>query len=299
MEKEPTFVEAFLDNLRYERALSQATIDGYQGDLEAFESFFKALDNGLTWDNIDRDVAREWVVHLMEKGQKPTSVKRRLSALRSFYKFLLRRGLVQHDPVHNITSPKAERPLPAFIREDDMARLLDSEDTFDSTFEGIRDRLIITMFYETGIRLSELTGLRLCDVNTSAQTIKVRGKGNKERIVPFGEALLHLINIYADAREGQPGADGELLFLSRHGQRMRPQVVRKMIKAKLALVTDQRKRSPHVLRHSFATAMLNHDAHLESVKELLGHEKLSTTEIYTHTSLEELRRVYNDAHPRA
>ena len=203
--------------------------------------------------------------------------------------------------MHNLTAPKSERPLPAFIREEEMDRLLDTDGMFADTFEGRRDKLIISMFYETGLRLSELVGLNLRDVNLAAQSVKVLGKGNKERIVPFGDGLLHLINIYIGERAGirVQEADREALFVSAKGKRITGPSVRTMVKRQLGLVTEQRKRSPHVLRHTFATAMLNHEANLESVKELLGHEKLQTTEIYTHTTFEELKKVYSEAHPRA
>lgn len=294
-------LEAFLDYLRLERNVSPRTFGEYRDDLMAFESFFKALDNSLTWQTVDTDVAREWVVSMMEKGNKPSSIQRRLSALRSCYRFLYKRGMVERDPVRSLTAPKKERPLPAFIREEEMDRLLDVKGMFDETFEGRRDHLIVAMLYEAGLRLSELVGLNLDDVNLSAQTLKVLGKGSKERIVPIGPELLHLINIYIGERAGRDiyEPDREALFLNVKGRRLPAFTVRSMVKRKLGLVTEQRKRSPHVLRHTFATSMLNHHADLESVKELLGHERLQTTEIYTHTTFEELKRVYSEAHPRA
>lgn len=294
-------LKAFLDYLRLERNVSQRTFGEYRDDLMAFRAFYKELDSDLTWQNIDTDVAREWVVSMMERGHKPSSIQRRLSALRSCYRFLFKRGLVDRDPVHNLTAPKRERPLPAFIREEEMDRLLDTDGMFADTFEGRRDKLIISMFYETGLRLSELVGLNLRDVNLTAQSVKVLGKGNKERIVPFGDGLLHLINIYIGERAGiqVQEADREALFVSAKGKRLTGSSVRTMVRRQLGLVTEQRKRSPHVLRHTFATTMLNHEANLESVKELLGHEKLQTTEIYTHTTFEELKKVYSEAHPRA
>lgn len=294
-------LEAFLDYLRLERNVSPRTLGEYRDDLIAFESFFKSLDSELTWQTVDTDVAREWVVAMMDRGNKASSIQRRLSALRSCYRFLFRRGLVERDPVHNLTAPKKERALPAFIREQDMDRLLDTEGMFEDSFEGRRDHLIIAVLYETGVRLSELVGMDVQSVNLTAQTLKVLGKGRKERIVPFGAELLHLINIYIGERAlvEQDGNDRDALFLTAKGKRLPAYTVRKMVKAKLGLVTEQRKRSPHVLRHTFATTMLNHEADLESVKELLGHERLQTTEIYTHTTFEELKRVYSEAHPRA
>jgi integrase/recombinase XerC len=294
-------LNAFLDYLRYERNVSDRTISGYRDDLEAFESFFKELDSDFSWETVDADVCREWMVAMMERGNKASSVQRRLSALRSCYRFLTARGLVAHNPARNLTSPKKERVLPAFIREDEMNRLLDDEDMFEDSFQGRRDHLIIAMFYETGLRLSELVGLNVEDVHTHSQQVKVTGKGDKQRVVPFGHELLHLINIYIGERSMLPtvGKSEGPFFVTPQGKRLTPAWVRNMVKAKLGLVTTQQKRSPHVLRHTFATAMLNHEADLESVKELLGHEKLSTTEVYTHTTFEELKKAYRDAHPRA
>lgn len=288
---------AFLEYLRYERGASPQTIEGYRGDLKAFESFYKGIDSTLSWEDIDSDLVRGWVMRLMEQGQKASSVQRRMSALRSFYRFLLLRGHVKHDPTYGLKAPKKERLLPAFIREEEMQRLLEQEGMFANTKEEQRNKLIIETFYETGLRLSELIGLNISDVNLSAQTIHVTGKGNKQRIVPFGSRLLHLFNIYIGERtDTRPQAP---FFATNNGQRLQPSRVRQMVKQKLGLVTLQRKRSPHVLRHTFATTLLNHDADLESVKELLGHEKLSTTEIYTHLTFEELKKVYQHAHPRA
>ena len=292
-------LEAFLDYLRYERNASAKTVEAYRDDLKAFESFFQGLDSENSWENLDTDVAREWVVTMMEHGNKASSVQRRLSALRSMYRFLLRRGYVQRDPVHHLTAPKKERVLPAFVREEDMNRLLDEPQMFADTFDGRRDHLIIAMFYETGLRVSELVGLNLEDVNLTARTLKVTGKGNKQRIVPFGEELLHLINIYIGERSLLERKDEQAFFVFRKGERLKADCVRRMVKAKLGLVTMQQKRGPHVLRHTFATTMLNHQADLQSVKELLGHARLATTEVYTHTTFEELKKEYHKAHPRA
>jgi integrase/recombinase XerC len=294
-------LDAFLDYLRYERNVSDRTLGEYRDDLKAFESFFMELDDSLTWENVDTGVCREWMVVMMERGNKASSVQRRLSALRSCFRFLTSRGLVKRDPVHNLTSPKKDRVLPAFIREDEMDRLLDGEGMFEESFEGRRDHLIITMFYETGLRLAELVGLNIEDVRVSSMQLKVTGKGNKQRVVPFGDGLLHLINIYIGERSQIPSVslDRGPFFVTQKGQRVKPSAIWRMVRTQLGLITTQQKRSPHVLRHSFATAMLNHEANLESVKELLGHEKLSTTEIYTHTTFEEIKKAYRDAHPRA
>lgn len=292
--------EPFLDYLRYERGLSEHTIEAYRDDLKAFETFYKGLDDTLSWDTIDADIAREWMVSMMEKGQKASSVHRRLSALRSCYRFFLSRGMVERDPVHNITSPKKERPLPVFVREQEMDALLKGEHGFDDSFAGCRDRLIVEMFYQTGLRLAELIGLDVDDVNTDTLSLKVLGKGNKQRIVPFGHALLYNINRYMQCRDAlEDIAEPKAFFLDEKGRRISRTRVRYMVQRQLSKVTTLSKKSPHVLRHTFATAMLNHQASLQSVQELLGHASLTTTEIYTHTTFEELKKVYQDAHPRA
>ena len=292
-------LQTFIDYLHYEQNASPRTAGEYRDDLMAFESFYKSLDSDLSWNTLDVDVAREWVVSMMARGGKASSAQRRLSAIRSFYRFLLLRGYVEHNPMQSLVAPKKERSLPTFVREDEMTRLLDQEGMFADTFEGRRDHLIVAMFYETGLRLSELVGLNIRDVEISSQQLRVTGKGNKQRIVPFGNGLLHLINIYMGERAELDAAADQPFFVNNNGRRLVPQMVRNMVKRQLGLVTLQQKRSPHVLRHTFATTMLNHHADLQSVKELLGHEKLSTTEIYTHTTFEELKKVYNTAHPRA
>lgn len=292
--------EPFLDYLRYERGLSENTIEAYRDDLKAFETFYKGLDETLSWDTIDTDIVREWMVSMMERGQKTASVQRRLSALRSCYRFFLSRGMVERDPVHNITSPKKERPLPVFVREQEMDMLLKDEHSFDDSFDGCRDRLIIEMFYQAGLRLAELIGLDVDDVNTETLSLKVVGKGNKQRIIPFGQSLLYYIYRYRQCRDALDViVDDKAFFLDRKGRRISRARVRSMVRRQLSKVTMQGKKSPHVLRHSFATAMLNHQAGLQSVQELLGHNSLMTTEIYTHTTFEELKKVYHNAHPRA
>ena len=292
-------LNAFLDYLRYERGSSVRTITEYRGDLKAFESFYKTLDPNFSWETVDTDIAREWMVNMVKGGHKATSVHRRLSALRSFYKFLYRRGYVEKNPVLLLAAPKRSRILPSFLRDEEMERLLDQEGMFANSFKGRRDRLIIDMFYETGLRVSELVGLNLEDINLNSCTIRVLGKRNKQRMVPFGERLLSNLYAYSEERIQIPDVDEKAFLVSRNGHRLSAETVRRMVNHKLAQVSTLHHRSPHVLRHTFATSMLNHKANLYAVKQLLGHESLSTTEIYTHMTFEELKREYNEAHPRA
>lgn len=298
------WIKVFVDYLRFERNLSEKTIEAYQADLEAFKQFYKNLNSELSWKTIDSDIVRDWEVCMMDNGNTASSVNRRLSALRSFYRFLLRRKMVTVDPVHNLQGPKKEKSLPYYIRESEMNRLLDGDGYFTGDFEGRRDRMIMLMFYSTGVRLSELIGLNLADVDLDQMQVKVTGKRNKQRIIPYGDEMGDAIRDYLGMRASfltEKGKEGERAFFIdiKNANRILPAKVQSLVKRYLSLVTTQRKRSPHVLRHSFATSMLNHHADLQSVKELLGHESLSTTEIYTHTSFEELKEMYKQAHPRA
>ena len=292
-------VDKFLEYMRYERNRSPRTVQEYEDDLRMFESFFKNKDSQVSWESVDSDLIRGWLESMMDSGHAATSVNRRLSALRSLFRFALSRHLVEKDPAHVIVGPKNSKPLPAFVREQDMNRLLDGEEMWQDNFEDLRARTIIILLYHTGVRVSELTGMDVSSLDMYDSYIKVRGKGNKERVVPFGEELKAGLEKYLVARESFAGMKDGPLFVDDRLRRMSPDQVRAIVKNNLSKVTTQKKRSPHVLRHSFATAMLNNGAGIESVKKLLGHAKISTTEIYTHTTFEQLKRVYKQAHPRA
>lgn len=291
-------VDEFLDYLRYEKNRSELTVDSYANDLKSFEAYFKGLDEQLTWQSVDADVIRDWMEDMMDKGNRATSINRRLSALRSFFRFALARRMVERDPSRLIKGPKKSKPLPQFVKEDEMNRLLDDVVWGDS-FEEVRTRTILMVFYETGIRLSELVGLDDVSVDMEICQIRVLGKRRKVRLIPFGEELRHALYIYNKVKSQWVGQSSGALFVTTDGERMNGDQVRYEVRRQLAKVSTLHKRSPHVLRHSFATAMLNHDAGLESVKKLLGHASLATTEIYTHTTFEQLKRVYSKAHPRA
>ena len=288
----------FLDYLRFEKNRSELTVSSYAEDLKAFEAYFKNLDMLLSWETVDADVIRGWMENMMDKGNRATSVNRRLSALRSFYRYALAHQKVARDPSRMIKGPKKAKPLPQFLKEEEMNRLLDVVE-WGNDFETVRARTMLMTFYETGIRLSELTGLDDTAIDWANHAVKVLGKRNKQRIIPLGEELEHTLLIYIRVRDEQVKAGNGALFVTRKGERMSGDQVRNEVKRSLSLVSTLSKRSPHVLRHTFATAMLNHEAGLESVKKLLGHESLSTTEIYTHTTFEQLKRVYQEAHPRA
>ena len=228
-----------------------------------------------------------------------STVNSSLSAVRSFFRFALSRNLVVRDPSYAVKGPKKQKPLPQFVREEEMNRLLDTPQMWEDGFPGLRARTIIILFYETGIRLAELIGLDVSDVDFAAHQIKVTGKRNKQRIVPFCTELENVLREYMAQRNAVFSVCDGALILSDRGVRMRRDQVGMIVKQHLSLVTTLKKRSPHVLRHSFATAMLNNGAGLEDVRLLLGHESVATTQIYTHTTFEQLKRVYENAHPRA
>ena len=291
--------EDFLNYLRYERNRSELTVCRYGQCLRDFESYFKNRDSQLSWESVDSDIIRDWMESMMDKGDMASTVNNCLSAVRSFFRFALSRRLVSRDPAHNIKGPKKQKPLPQFVREAEMDRLIDQDGMWGDSYRDLRARTIIILFYETGIRLSELLGLNDEDVDLNARQLKVTGKRNKQRIVPFGQELTTALETYIRERDAQPLRLEAGLFLDDKGRRIRKSQVESIVQQGLSKVTTLKKRSPHVLRHSYATAMLNNGSGLESVRKLLGHESVATTEIYTHTTFEQLKRVYETAHPRA
>ena len=290
--------DSFLDYLRFEKNYSEKTIVSYGIDLTKFEEYFKGKDEDVDFTTVDADLVRGWVMNLMENGYTSASVNRKLSSLRSFYRFLLKKGVIEEDPMLKIIGPKNKKPLPVFLKEREMDRLLDDV-PFKEDFTGCRDRMVLEMFYATGMRLSELIGLNDVDVDFSAFLIKVTGKRNKQRLIPFGNRLQEVLSVYLQERARFYSGECEAFFIRKSGVRLSPSSVNYIVKRYLSKVVTLKKKSPHVLRHTFATSMLNHQAELEAVKELLGHESLTTTEVYTHTTFEELKQVYEQAHPRA
>jgi len=291
-------IDQFLNYLRYERSASPQTVQTYEEGLREFESYISLRDSGLSLQAVDTDLIRDWMEGLMDKGNSASTINKKLSALRSFYRFSLKRGLVEKDPAYAVAGPKKSKPLPQFLREGEMDRLLDQFEWNDD-FNNVRARTILILLYEAGLRRSELTGLNDDDVDFNAGQLKVTGKRNKQRIVPFGRELADALRQYMTLRDSQFDDNNGAMFLDNKGGRMAGNQVYATVHKYLSMVTSLKKRSPHVLRHSFATAMLNNGAGLESIKNLLGHESVSTTEIYTHTTFEQLKRVYKEAHPRA
>lgn len=293
------WIEHFATYLRASRHYSEQTLSAYMPALEAFAEFIAPDGGSVDWSMVSKEDVREWVAAQMEQRLTPATINKRLSALRSFYRFLMMRKVVKTDPAHTVNGPKKNKKLPFFVREKEMNRLFD-DFVFPTDYVGHRDRLILLIFYSTGIRLSELVGLNLSSVDFHTSTIKVLGKRDKERIVPFGNELREAIEEYLPLRNSQPMAEhSPALFLGQKVPRITHVAVGKIVKQYLSQVTTQQRRSPHVLRHSFATAMLNNGAEIEVVRQLMGHESVATTEIYTHTTFEELKKAYRRAHPRS
>ena len=291
-------IEEFLNYLKHERRCSDLTIKGYGRDLYEFQAFFKHIDDQLSFAAIDADIIRDWMESMMDKGNSATSINRRLSALRSFYRFALSAGLVDKDPSHEVKGPKKSKTLPMFLKEREMNELLDVVEWHDD-FKDVRARTILLLFYTTGMRLAELIGLDDESVDFVNRQIKVLGKRDKQRLIPFSKELDVGLHRYMTVRDSQRPRQGHALFVDDHGQRMNRNQVQYLVRKNLSRVSTLKKRSPHVRRHTFATAMLNHEANLEGVKRLLGHESLATTQIYTHTTFEQLKKTYDNAHPRA
>jgi integrase/recombinase XerC len=249
--------------------------------------------------DIDAVWVRRWLVCLMDEGYSPLSVNRKLSALKSYFKYLCRNKYIETSPLRLIKGPKAGKPLPNFVKDKDMKELL-SDSEYSDTFEGKRDKAILDILYTTGIRRAELAGLRDIDIDFGLHTIKVTGKRNKQRIIPFAATLETTLRAYKDKRDSEiKEQQTDAFFIRSNGRPLSTSVIYDIVHRRLSAIPNIKKRSPHVLRHTFATSMLNNGADLNAVKELLGHASLSSTEVYTHTSFEELKNIYQQAHPRA
>jgi len=297
------FVELFLEYIERERNFSPHTSVSYTKDLDQFQLFLQtqfpeALQHP---ENIDQDIVRSFLSLLLDSGMARKSVVRKISALRSFFKFAVRRKLLVSNPTSNVVTPKADKKLPQFLDErtvEEMMNIPDSETTL-----GARDAAILELLYSTGMRRGELVGLREGDIDFYERTVKVLGKGNKQRIIPFGKKAQRALEHYKNHRKELSGADhgpgAETFFLTTKGKRLYPSAVNSIVKKYFKEVSEIKQQSPHVLRHSFATHLLDRGADIFAVKELLGHESLSTTQIYTHMTSERLKKVYRQAHPKA
>ncbi|MDT8402832.1 MAG: tyrosine recombinase XerC [Bacteroidales bacterium] len=291
--------ESFLDYLRFEKHYSQHTVRSYENDIGQFFSFINVHKGQGDLSDISSTDVRSWIISLLDGGYSPVSVHRKISSLRTFFRYNMRAGLIKINPAENIILPKRRKRLPVFIEEASLNKLLDTY-SFGEGYGGKRDRTIIEMLYTTGMRKAELIGIRLTDVDTGEGTVKVLGKRSKERIIPLLGSFARSLAEYIEIRnESFPDPGENWLFLTDKGNKLYDRFVYNTVKRYLDMVTTIEKKSPHVLRHTFATHMLNHGADLSSVKEILGHANLSATQVYTHNTFEKLKKVYKQAHPRA
>ena len=292
-------IDDFLRYLETERVASPLTVATYRDALMNFSKFVASLD-GQTLETADADVVRDWVGSLMEQGQKATYVCKQLSAVKSMYRFALKTKLVDKDPAHLVTGPKKQKPLPMFLKESEAERLLDGLQWDMNDFNDVRSRTLLLLLYSTGMRRAEAVGMNDSDVNFINNEIKITGKRRKQRLMPMTSELSENLHTYIDMRDEHISQrENDAFFVNDKGHRANEAWVYSTVRKYLSLVTSMKKRSPHVLRHSFATSMLNHDAQLGSVQKLLGHESIATTEVYTHVTFEDLKRIYKKAHPRA
>jgi len=290
-----TFVISFIEYLQFEKRYSKHTIISYQNDLEQCFQFLLSQYEIADIKQITPSMVRTWLAELKGDEMTAKSINRKISTLKSFFKFQLRQGLVAASPMATITSPKISKRLPSFVEEKHLDTLFNHV-KFTDDWEGSTKKIVMQLLYNTGMRLSELINLKESQIDYSYHQIKVLGKGNKERIIPVNTELLNSLKLYVDAK---PEGAVENIFVSAKGKQLHPRYVYGFVRENLGLVTTVKKKSPHVLRHSFATHLMNNGAELNAVKELLGHSSLAATQIYTHNTIEKLKEVFAKAHPKA
>jgi integrase/recombinase XerC len=286
--------DSFLEYLRYEKRFSNHTLVAYSNDLRQFYKYCLQVYEVGELSDISHVLVRSWVVKMMEEDITPRTINRKITALKTFYKYLLRQGIVKLNPMLKVQAPKSSKRLPVFVEKEKMDLLLDKV-IFREGYSGLLHKLIIELFYGTGMRLSELIGLKENDVDLGSCQLKVLGKRNKERIIPFNKELKTRIGDYLKVRQGS----SEFLLLDEKGKKLNEKFVYGLVKSYLSQVTTIDKKSPHVLRHTFATHMLNNGADLNAIKELLGHANLAATQVYTHNTVEKLKNIHKQAHPKA
>jgi integrase/recombinase XerC len=291
-------VDEFLQYLQYEKNYSSHTVLSYKNDIAQFSLFLEKDFSELDVSQASPEQLREWVVFLIGTGLTPRSVNRKLSALKSFFKYLIQKGTLKRNPTKNIILPKTKKPLPVFFKEKEVHTVL-TDVIIGQSFENYRDRLIIDLFYETGVRVSELSNIKDADIDKYTGTLRVIGKRNKERMIPVGKNFLHAVDQYVTIRDKEIQTKSSYLFVRKDGQKMYTRLIYNVVHKYMSQASSLSKTSPHVLRHTFASTLLNNGADLNAVKELLGHSNLAATEVYTHTSFEQLQKIYKQAHPRA
>lgn len=295
-------IEAFLNYLQYEKRYSDKTVESYKIDILQFFYFIK--DNYQIDDLLlaNHTLIRTWVVELVEKKNQPSSIKRKISALKSFYKYYLRIGNIKVNPADKVNTPKTPERLPKFVEQQNINLLFNEpERFFEQSFEGIQEKLIMDILYSTGIRRNELIQLTWSDINFSTQQIKVTGKGNKQRLIPIGNQLCDSLKIFQQTQKDlfKDSTVAPYVFLTKEGNQLYPNFVYRIVKKQVGYCSTTDKKSPHVLRHSFATHMSNNGAKLNDIKELLGHASLASTQVYTHNTIEQLKEIYKTAHPKS
>jgi integrase/recombinase XerC len=292
-------LSSFIQYIRFEKRFSPHTVEAYHSDLEQFFTFLNVTYGEMEVKNVTHPMIRSWIVSMMENGTTPRSINRKLSSLKTFYKFLLRNELIKVNPMQKIQAPKTSKRLPVFVEESSMQFLFEKVD-FGEGFLAARDRLLMEIFYATGMRVSELVNLKDKDFDMGNNQVKVLGKRNKERIIPYTRMVRQMIQEYVTLKSKQTFSFScENLFVDKNGKPLSRTSAYNVVRKYLSAVSTLDKKSPHVLRHTFATHMLNHGADINSIKEILGHANLSATQVYTHNTIEKLKQVYKQAHPRA
>lgn len=290
-------INAFGNYLRYEKRYSRHTLIAYTEDLSQFSAFLDQQFDTRTVTGVSSGLVRSWLAALKDSGVTARSINRKLSSLKSFFKHMVRQGVIKQTPLSTVVAPKAGKRLPGFAPEPELLDLLNTL-TFTEDWKGLNARMLFSLFYATGMRLSELIQLRPDQVDRSKKQIKILGKGNKERLVPVSAALLELVAFYEAEKKKTFAACPDLLLVTEKGKKMYPKYAYLLVNQYLQQIKTLERKSPHILRHSFATHLTNHGASINAVKELLGHASLASTQVYTHNSIEKLKEVYRNAHPR-
>jgi len=290
----------FILFLTSEKHYSPHTITAYCNDLAQFFNYIESAYGFIETKNIDHQIIRSWLLYLIQSGTTARSANRKLSTLKSYFRFLVKREIILVDPMQKVVSLKSGRNLPVFIEKEKM-KLLFTSTHFEPDFKGVRNRVVLEILYGTGMRVSELVELKHKDVDLASMIIRVTGKRNKQRIIPFGSYLADTISEFTKVKEERFGLiSPESYFITTEkGEKAYPKLIYNVVIQSLAFVTTQPKKSPHIIRHTFATAMLNNGADLNSIKELLGHSSLAATQVYTHNTIERVKRIYQQAHPKA
>ena len=288
------YIQGFLDHLAFSKRYSKHTISSYNNDVKKFDEYLCSVYECLTFEKVELFHVRSYLVYLLNLNLEKTTVARNISSVKSFYKYLIKEEVVNSSPLNLLESPKINKRLPSFIKEDELVFLFDKIE-FEQSFLGLRDKLLIMLFYQTGVRLSEIINLK--NGSVSSKYIKVLGKRNKERIIPISSNTFNFIEIYFEQKNNKfPNA--EFFFVTDNGKKMYEKFVYRKVNYYLSLVSSKQKKSPHILRHTFATHMLNNGADLNAIKEILGHENLSATQVYTHNTFQKLKSIHQQSHPR-